>query len=118
LIGCKEPVDRKTVVLDSLRKVYADKPIHITLTNTQSGTAPMTDQYAYTDEIKSDLAFKLNTLDNYYKLSFAEGFRFIPTTTQSEEEHKDMLLIQGADGKSGYVHYSFIQEFDQLQYFK
>ena len=117
LVGCKEPVDAKTQILDSLRKVYADKPIHITLTNTQSGTAPLTDQYAYTDEIKSDLAFRLESWQKF-KLSSEEGFRFIPTTTKSEEDYKDMLLIEELNGKRGYVHYSCIKEFDELQYFK
>jgi hypothetical protein len=120
-IGCTSKVDKKAQVLDSLKKAYADKPIHITLTNNPSGSAPITSQYAYTDKNKNDLAFRLESWHEY-KLASEEGNVFVPTTDQFKQEESDMVLIEITKGdpshKRGFIPYSFIEEFRELSYYK
>jgi len=109
----------KFIVLDSLKKAYAGKNVGITLTKNQSGTEPLTTQYAYTDENKSDLAFEIYSCqasDNKYRMAVEEGFTVVETT--EPKVPTDMILIeQVASGTRGYVPYSFIRELDAVPYY-
>jgi hypothetical protein len=111
-LSCRRQTDEKTNKLDSLRSAYAGKEVHITLNNNQSGTEPLTDQYAYTDENKSDLAFKLEA-DGKYILDSSEG-SYVETTANVGQDRTDMVEIQSLNGSSyhkfGYVHYTYIWE--------
>jgi hypothetical protein len=110
--GCKRQTNAKTNKLDSLRSVYAGKEVHITLNNNQSGTEPLTSQYAYTDENKSDLAFKLEP-DGKYIMDSSED-TYIETTANIGQPRTDMVMIQSLNGSSyhkyGYVPYTYISE--------
>jgi hypothetical protein len=110
--GCKHEANEKTHVLDSLRSVYAGKEVGITLSNNQAGTEPLTDQYAYTDENKSDIAFKLQEGGKYI-LDSSEGV-YVETTANAGQERTDMVLIESLNGsdfhKTGYVSYKYIWE--------
>lgn len=117
--GCNQTIDRKTQVLDSLKRVYADKEIHITLNNNQSGTNPLTSKYAYIDKEKSDLAFELQTW-NKYKVDSEEGLTFVSTQEHPYEEPSDMVLIETIGNvakKRGYVSYKYIKEFNEASYY-
>ncbi|WP_345952394.1 hypothetical protein [Mucilaginibacter sp. PAMB04168] len=111
-LGCKRKVDEKTQVLDSLRSVYAGKEVSVTLSNNQAGTEPLTDQYAYTDENKSDIAFKLIE-GGKYLLDSSEG-TYIETTANVGQDRTDMVLIESLNGsdfhKRGYVSYKYVWE--------
>ncbi|MBE9598733.1 hypothetical protein [Pedobacter sp. MC2016-24] len=117
--GCTEKRSKKLLTLDSLKKNYAGKPINITLTNNPSSTAPITNQYAYTDKIKSDLAFKLESWYKY-KVADEEGYGFIATTDKPQPDDNEMVLIEiiNGEGKRGFVHYSLIKEFKDVSFYK
>ena len=72
----------------------------------------MTPQYAYTDDLKKDLAFELNSWMKF-KISDEEGYEFIPTTDKLNDDENEMILIETINEpyKKGYVHYSYISEF-------
>lgn len=112
-----EQSNKKQTLLSSLKQKYAGKPVNITLTNNQSGTAPITNQYAYTDENKSDLAFKLEGWLKY-RLADEEGFLFVPTLDKPEPSEMVLIEITNGSLKRGFVHYSFIKEFNELSYYK
>ncbi|WP_316736301.1 hypothetical protein [Pedobacter aquatilis] len=117
--SCSVEPSEKTNTLDSLKKVYADKPIHINLHNTESGTAPLTSTYAYTDRTQKDFAFELKE-DGKYKVAWDEQLVHVITDEDVENGtvDSDMVLIEQveAPNKRGYVSAKFIDEFGLVHY--
>ena len=115
VFGCKSPSkDHKSELLNSLKRQYAGKTIHLTFTNNEAGTAPLTSQYAYVDRKRSDLAFELKTYQAYI-LAFEEGIAFVPTTEQPTRENTDMVLIEIPNTtKRGFISYKYIKEFSAV----
>lgn len=112
--GCNSSIDSRQVLLDSLKREYAGKEVHLTFTNNEAGTETITSQYAYIDRKKSDLAFELKQ-SQAYKLAFEEGIPFVPTTNNPEEEKTDMVLIEIPNTtKRGFVSYKYIKEFKEI----
>jgi hypothetical protein len=114
VFGCKSPSnDQTSELLDSLKREYAGKTVHLTFTNNEAGTAPITSQYAYVDREKSDLAFELKQYQTY-QVAFEEGIPFVPTTKRPVEDKPDMILIEIPNtGKRGFVSYKLIKEFNR-----
>jgi ABC-type uncharacterized transport system involved in gliding motility auxiliary subunit len=115
--GCKSTIDSRQVLLDSLKREYAGKEVHLTFTNNEAGTEPITSQYAYIDRKKSDLAFELKQSQSY-NLAFEEGIPFVPTTNNPEKDKSDMVLIEIPNTtKRGFVSYKYINEFKEISAF-
>ena len=117
--SCSVEPSEKKLTLDSLKKVYADKPIHINLHNTESGTAPITSSYAYTDRTQSDFAFELKE-DEKYKVAWDE--QLVRVITDADVKNgtvdSDMVLIEQVErpNKRGYVSAKLIDEFAEVHF--
>lgn len=117
--SCKVEPSKKKLVLDSLKKVYADKEIHIKLHNTESGTKPMGSEYAYTEKDKLDFAFEIYE-NGKYKVASEEQFPDVVTQQDiaSGKEESDMVMIEQVQNpnKRGFVSAKLIQEFAEAYY--
>ncbi|NTE00496.1 hypothetical protein G6M26_23395 [Agrobacterium tumefaciens] len=117
--SCIVEPSQRTLKLDSLKKVYADKPIHINLHNIESGTAPLTSIYAYTDRTQSDFAFEINE-DEKYKVAWDEQLVRVITDADVKNDtvNSDMVLIEQVErpNKRGYVSAKLIDEFAEVHF--
>jgi hypothetical protein len=109
--GCNSSdLDHKQVLLDSLKREYAGKEIHLTFANNEAGTESLLTQYAYIDSKKSEPAFELNR-EQVYKLAAEEGMPYVPTSDHPQRQGNDMVLIEIPNtAKRGYVSYKMIKE--------
>jgi hypothetical protein len=116
-VSCNVEPSGKKLVLDSLKKVYADKEIHINLHNTESGTKSMGSEYAYTEKDKLDFAFEIFE-DGKYKVASEEQFPDVVTQQDiaSGKEESDMVMIEQIQNpnKRGFVSAKLIVEFSKV----
>ena len=106
--GCTENRNYNFVVLDSLKRKYAGKLIHINITDSLN-----LQRYAYVDKRRLDTAFKIFTTQKF-EMAIEEGFPFRPTMISMRPDDDGMVLILGNKSKygraSGFIHYSHIAE--------
>lgn len=102
--------DFRSNKMDSLKKEFQGKYIGITLRIPGAVSEPLTSVYSYTDQNKTDLAFKIRNV------SASDSIYMIDPIMSTYLNSNDMILITDRNNQSGWIELKYIEEFREIAY--